>query len=91
MLTPQADGLDASFAGIPLARLLWFVTPRQAVSLLAAMLLERRVVLTAEDPGKVALAVHAAAALLHPFEWQHVYLPLLPEGLKVCEAIEKRF
>ena len=38
-------------------------------------------VASAED--KVSAAVHAAAALIHPFRWQHIYLPLLPLSLKV--------
>ncbi len=53
------------------------------MTLLAALLLERRVILVAEDRDKVSAAVHAAAALLYPFRWQHIYLPLLPIALKV--------
>ena len=62
------------------------------MTLLAALLLERRVILVAEDRGKVSAAVHAAAALLYPFRWQHIYLPLLPIALKVrhCQWHVKR-
>ena len=54
------------------------------MTLLAALLLERRVILVAEERDTVSAAVHAAAALLYPFRWQHIYLPLLPIALKVC-------
>ena len=57
------------------------------MTLLAALLLERRVILVAKERDTVSAAVHAAAALLYPFRWQHIYLPLLPIALKVwhCE------
>lgn len=57
------------------------------MTLLAALLLERRVILVAQDRDKVSAAVHAAAALLYPFRWQHIYLPLLPIALKVWHCI----
>ena len=35
------------------------------------------------DSDKVSSAVHAAVALLYPFRWHHIYLPLLPHCLQV--------
>lgn len=43
---------------------------------------ERRVLMVAQERDTVSAAVHAAAALLHPLRWQHIYLPLLPLALK---------
>ena len=80
---PPDFGNGSWNAGIPLARLLWHVPVQGLMTLLAALLLERRVILVAEDRDKVSAAVHAAAALLYPFRWQHIYLPLLPIALKV--------
>lgn len=48
---------------------------------------ERRVLMVAQERDTVSAAVHAAAALLHPLKWQHIYLPLLPLALKVRTAI----
>ncbi len=39
--------------------------------------------MVAQERDTVSAAVHAAAALLHPLRWQHIYLPLLPLALKV--------
>ncbi|KAL6777459.1 hypothetical protein ACKKBF_B21570 [Auxenochlorella protothecoides x Auxenochlorella symbiontica] len=78
---PPDVGGGASTAGIPLAPLLWHLTPRLAVSLLAALLMERRVVVVSADLGRLTAAVAAAAALLHPFHWQHIFLPLVPASL----------
>lgn len=80
---PNALAGPQEYADIHPARLLWYVTPRQMVSILAAMLMERRVIfMSATEIGKLPLAVHAAAALLHPFSWRHVYLPLVPQALQ---------
>lgn len=53
-----------------------------------ALLLERRILMVAADSDRVSAAVHAAAALIFPFRWQHIYLPLLPHALQVrcCQA-----
>ena len=57
------------------------------LSLLAAMLLERRIIVVASDRERVTSAVHAAAAMLYPFRWQHIYLPLLPTALRVSQHL----
>lgn len=42
-----------------------------------------------EDSDRVTSAVHAAAALLWPFRWQHIYLPLLPHALQVSHFLQE--
>ncbi|GAB4816726.1 hypothetical protein N2152v2_003772 [Parachlorella kessleri] len=79
---PPDLGLGPDNAGISAARLLFFLPPRVALTLIASLLLERRIILVSSGEDKVSAAVHAAAALLHPFRWQHIYLPLLPLSLK---------
>ena len=63
---PPNLGNSTANAGVSLARLLWFLTPRQAVTLVASLLLERRILLVARDADTVSAAVHAANALLYP-------------------------
>ena len=48
-----------------------------------ALLLERRIVMVAQDRDTLSASLHAAAALLYPFRWHHIYLPFLPHNLKV--------
>ncbi|KAK9829376.1 hypothetical protein WJX72_005465 [[Myrmecia] bisecta] len=79
---PPDSGNGIWNAGIPLARLLWALPAPALMTLVASLLLERRVILTARDTDTVSACVHAAAALLYPFRWQHIYLPLLPYALK---------
>ena len=80
---PPALGNGRANAGLPLARLLWHLPARAMVSLIEALLLERRILMVAQDKDTASAAVHGAAALLYPFSWQHIYLPLLPLALKV--------
>ena len=82
---PPDTGNGPWNAGVALAPLLYYFPRAETLlTLLAALLLERRIIIVASDKERVSAAVHAAAALLHPFRWHHIYLPLLPTALKVC-------
>lgn len=54
-------------AGVSLARLLWHVPVPAMVTLIASLLLERRVLVVGQSRDMVSAAVCAAQALLHPF------------------------
>lgn len=77
----DTSGWGPDLADTRTAQLLWYITPRQAVTLIASLLLECRVVLASASAKEAALAVYAAAAMLAPFRWQHIFLPLLPLAL----------
>ena len=47
------------------------------VMLFFLMLTERRVILLSSDPSRLSDCAHALASLLYPFEWQHIYVPIL--------------
>ena len=49
--------------------------------LLSAVLCEHRIVFIAEDAETLSTTVLAAANMLHPFSWPHVFIPLLPGKL----------
>lgn len=54
-------------AGVSLARLLWHVPVPAMVTLIASLLLERRVLVVGQSRDMVSAAVCAAQALIHPF------------------------
>lgn len=54
------------------------VSVRNIVHLFANALLERRIILVAENLSTLSSCVMAASNLLQPFHWQHVYIPVLP-------------
>lgn len=43
-----------------------------------ALLSEQRIVVIADDAGLLSNCMHGLLALMYPFRWQHIYVPLLP-------------
>jgi hypothetical protein len=78
---PADRGTGAANADVFFAPLLWRVPIPAVLNLFAALLAERRVVITATDVSALSAAVHAAAAMLYPLTWQHIFLPVLPASL----------
>jgi hypothetical protein len=61
--------------------LLQRMPPAAVVALLAALLNERHIVVTARRLCDVSVAVRACQALLGPFTWQHLLIPILPASM----------
>lgn len=64
-----------------LAPLLHNVSSRDLLQLFAHLMHERRVIFCASSLQVLSTGVQSTLALLYPFSWQHVYVPVLPEGL----------
>ncbi|XP_039734446.1 DENN domain-containing protein 1C isoform X1 [Pteropus medius] len=64
-----------------LTELVVAVTDENIVGLFAALLAERRVLLTASKLSTLTSCVHASCALLYPMRWEHVLIPTLPPHL----------
>lgn len=54
------------------------VSVKNIVHLFSNALLERRIIMVAENLATLSSCVMAASSLLQPFHWQHVYIPVLP-------------
>uniref|UniRef100_A0A8C2GHE7 UDENN domain-containing protein n=1 Tax=Cyprinus carpio TaxID=7962 RepID=A0A8C2GHE7_CYPCA len=54
---------------------------RLLLRVFASLLLERRVIFTADKLGTLSKCCHAVVALLYPFTWQHTYIPVLPPSM----------
>lgn len=65
---PPDCGNGYNNAGVSLARLLWHVPVPAMVTLVASLLMERRVILVGQSRDMVSAAVCAANALLYPFK-----------------------
>ena len=48
------------------------------MAMFAAMMLEQRLIFVSSQLPKLSACVHAAVALLLPFEWQNIFVPVLP-------------
>ncbi|CAD6193290.1 unnamed protein product [Caenorhabditis auriculariae] len=51
------------------------------IRLYASLLKERRIIIHSESLEKSSAAVHACAAILHPMEWQSIFIPTLTNKL----------
>eukprot|EP00775_Hariotina_reticulata_P004478 gene4478-4732_t len=55
--------------------------PDCLVGLFAAVLLEHRVLLRSQHHWLLTAVAEGLVRLLHPFKYQHVYIPVIPQGL----------
>jgi len=53
------------------------------MTLLASLLMERRIIMVCRSKDTLSAAIHAASAMIYPFEWPHrFYLPIMPETMR---------
>lgn len=70
---------DLSLSGFTnFSVLLETLDPFSIASIMVSLLLERRVIFISSKLSILSNCVQAAAALLYPFVWQHVFIPVLP-------------
>eukprot|EP01105_Mastigella_eilhardi_P019978 TRINITY_DN4727_c0_g1_i1.p1 TRINITY_DN4727_c0_g1~~TRINITY_DN4727_c0_g1_i1.p1 ORF type:complete len:834 (-),score=124.28 TRINITY_DN4727_c0_g1_i1:60-2561(-) len=66
---------------VSLSTLLTRLTVGQLVELWGHLLCERRVIIASHNLEVLSATVNALSALLYPFSWQHVFIPILPSSL----------
>lgn len=76
LATPEEDRPT----GVQFAPLLEALGVPNALRVLAALLTEQRVVFIGARWGHVSGCAHAAASLLYPLSWQHIFIPVLPSS-----------
>lgn len=65
----------------PLRLLFSFLGVECVIELFTCVLLENQVLLKSEDFQKLTIVAECITSLLFPFEWPHVYAPILPTAL----------
>lgn len=65
----------------PLRLLFSFLSVECIIELFTCVLLENQVLLKSEDFQKLTIVAECITSLLFPFEWPHVYAPILPTAL----------
>ncbi|XP_076471126.1 uncharacterized protein LOC143301017 [Babylonia areolata] len=79
--------LDQRLTNVNYESLLQYLGTDKLIKVFSSMLMERRLILCSQQLSTLTQTIHALVALLYPFRWQHVYIPLLPEDmLEVCAA-----
>ncbi|KAK8372697.1 hypothetical protein O3P69_012747, partial [Scylla paramamosain] len=51
------------------------------VAIFASMLFERRIIITSRRVSRLSACVQAANLVLWPMQWQHIFIPVLPQHL----------
>ncbi|XP_049644259.1 DENN domain-containing protein 1C [Suncus etruscus] len=80
-VAPDAGCLPSIPENRNLTELVVAVRDENIVGLFAALLAERRVLLTANKLSTLTSCIHASCALLYPMHWEHVLIPTLPPHL----------
>ncbi|KAL6120064.1 dennd2d [Pungitius sinensis] len=73
--------LDSWLEHVNFNTLFGCLTDKEVLLVFAAAVLERRIVFIADELGTLSQVIHAVAALLYPFVWQHTLIPIVPEIL----------
>ncbi|KAM7411022.1 hypothetical protein PAMA_021145 [Pampus argenteus] len=73
--------LDSWLEHVNFATLFHCLTDNEVLLVFAAAVLERRIVFIADELGILSQVIHAVAALLYPFTWQHTFISIVPEIL----------
>ncbi|XP_059509491.1 DENN domain-containing protein 2D-like isoform X2 [Stegostoma tigrinum] len=70
---------DSRLEHVDFSSLFEYLSEENVIAIFASLLLERRVIFLAEELSILSQCIHAVAALLYPFTWQHTYIPVLPK------------
>ncbi|XP_073326253.1 DENN/MADD domain containing 2Da isoform X2 [Pagrus major] len=73
--------LDSWLEHVNFATLFSCLKDEEVLLVFAAAVLERRIVFIADELGTLSQVIHAVAALLYPFTWQHTFISIVPEIL----------
>eukprot|EP00211_Chloroparvula_japonica_P002364 CAMPEP_0119121660 /NCGR_PEP_ID=MMETSP1310-20130426/2188_1 /TAXON_ID=464262 /ORGANISM="Genus nov. species nov., Strain RCC2339" /LENGTH=461 /DNA_ID=CAMNT_0007111235 /DNA_START=186 /DNA_END=1567 /DNA_ORIENTATION=- len=77
----RPDDFDTPLEYIDFQPLLRALSAKSVMRIYASLLLERRIIFVSKSLQTLTACVQACVALLYPFEWQHVYIPLLPKPM----------
>ncbi|XP_048879865.1 DENN domain-containing protein 2D-like isoform X2 [Brienomyrus brachyistius] len=73
--------LDSWLEHVDFRTLFRCLSDEQVLLVFASTVLERRIIFVAEELSTLSQAIHAVAALLYPFSWQHTFISIVPEIL----------
>ena len=51
------------------------------MAVFSALLSEQRMIMVSENPARLSECMHGFCAVLYPFNWQQIFVPLLPKVL----------
>ena len=69
---------DLPVIDVPVRLLFLKLSLEDMLLIVTALLTERRLIVLSKDYALLTPAIEAILALLYPFKWRHVYIPLVP-------------
>ena len=69
------------FGDISPNQFLGLLSEKNIIKAFAALVCERRFIVSSSDLSRLSTGVICLNALLHPFRWQNIFIPLLPPSL----------
>ncbi|XP_066559431.1 DENN/MADD domain containing 2Db isoform X2 [Amia ocellicauda] len=73
--------LDSWLEHVDFGTLFRCLKDEEVLQVFASAVMERRIIFIAEELGTLSQCIHAVAALLYPFTWQHTFISIVPEIL----------
>ncbi|XP_062842521.1 DENN/MADD domain containing 2Db [Trichomycterus rosablanca] len=73
--------LDSWLEHVDFRSLFLCVSDEDVLQVFSAAVLERRIIFIAEELSTLSQVLHAVAALLYPFVWQHTFISIVPKVL----------
>ena len=72
---------DLAFEQLPVEQLLVTLSSVNVLRIFTSLLIERRVIFCAKKISTLSNIVKVMMALIYPFSWQHIFIPILPATL----------
>ncbi|KAJ5076148.1 denn domain-containing [Anaeramoeba ignava] len=72
---------DTLLGDIDVSTIFTKLDSRLILCLFASLLFERRIIFISSNIETISNIIHASVSLLQPFQWHHVFIPILPESL----------
>uniref|UniRef100_A0A4W5PPL2 DENN/MADD domain containing 2Db n=1 Tax=Hucho hucho TaxID=62062 RepID=A0A4W5PPL2_9TELE len=73
--------LDSWLEHVDFRTLFRCLTDEEVLLVFASTVLERRIIFMADELSTLSQVLHAVAALLYPFTWQHTFISIVPSVL----------
>lgn len=73
--------LDSWLEHVTFSTLFQCLSEEEVLLVFSAAVLERRIIFMADELSTLSQVLHAVAALLYPFTWQHTFISIVPQIL----------
>ncbi|XP_055079077.1 DENN domain-containing protein 2D-like isoform X2 [Periophthalmus magnuspinnatus] len=73
--------LDSWLEHVDFGTLFQYLSDVEVLLVFSAAVLERRIIFMADELSTLSQVLHAVAALLYPFTWQHTFISIVPKIL----------